>query len=146
MRHTQSLVLVHFGTQFTAGKPQILLKTNISAETSSLGTSNNESPRSQKNYRILVKLSKKKVFWGSQLGLNCPLEPNQNVNRNSHIAYHKTIHLYFLDAKFHLVGICRSQLYWKETTTFFGSGPNLVQAHFGFFGGVTTPVSNVRLS
>ena len=85
----------------------------------SLGISNDLSFRSQNNHRILVKLSKKNEFFWSKLGLNCPLEPNQQVNRNSHIAYNRTIHLYFLDAKFHLVGICCPELNQKETATFF---------------------------
>ena len=63
-------VLVHFGVQFTAGKPKILLKTKISAKTASLGIINNISPRSEKNHKILVKLSLK-TFFGSKLGLNC---------------------------------------------------------------------------
>ena len=64
-------VLFTFGAQFTAGKPKILLKTKIFAKTKSLGISNNVSPRSQKNYRILVKLSKK-YFLGGQIGSKSP--------------------------------------------------------------------------
>ena len=63
------MVLVHFGAQFTAGQPKILIKAKISAKTTSLGISNSVSPRSQKNHSILVKLSKKH-FWtqnGSKL-------------------------------------------------------------------------------
>ena len=40
MEGTQSLVLFLFGAQFTTGKPKILLKTKISAKTTSLGISN----------------------------------------------------------------------------------------------------------
>ena len=58
--HWKITVLVHFGAPFTAGKPKILLKIKISAKAASVGISNNVSPRSQKNHRILVKLSKKK--------------------------------------------------------------------------------------
>ena len=36
---SQFWILFHFGAQFTAGKPKILLKTKISAKTSSLGIS-----------------------------------------------------------------------------------------------------------
>ena len=63
-------VLVHFGAQFTARKPKKLLKTKISAKTVTLAIINNVSPRSQKNQRILGKLSQK-TFFGTKLGLNC---------------------------------------------------------------------------
>ena len=53
------------------------------------------------------------------MDLNCRLEPHQKVIRNFHIVYNGIIDLYFPDAKFYLLGICRSQLYPKETTTFF---------------------------
>ena len=65
--HSKFTVLVHFGAQFSTRKPKILLKTKISAKTTPLGISNNVSPRSQKNHRILVKLSKKKNFFWTQL-------------------------------------------------------------------------------
>ena len=147
--HPKFTVLVHFRAQFTAGKPKILLKTKISAKTTSLQISNNVSPRSQKNHRILVKLSKK-TFLGPKVGLNCPLGLR---TRNSHIAYNMTIHLYFLDVKLQLLGLCCSQLYLEETTTFFWFKTQLGQ--FFFFGGggvcggrglgTITPV-NVKLS
>ena len=54
-----NVVSVHIGSQFTVGKPKILLKTKTSAKSASLGIINNVSPRSQKNHRILVKLSQK---------------------------------------------------------------------------------------
>ena len=63
-------VLVHSGAKLTAGKPKILLKTNISAKTASLGIINNVSVKSQKNLRILGNLSQK-TFFGPTLGLNC---------------------------------------------------------------------------
>ena len=140
--HPKFTVLVHFGAQFTARKPKILPKTSISEKTASFEISNNISPRSQKHRRIFVKLSKKNVF-GPKLGLNCPLDLRQRVITNSHIAYNGTIHLYFLDAKFQLLGISHSRLYPEETTMFFGSGPNWV-----ILGGLRpiTPVNNVRLS
>ena len=47
--HTKLTVLVHFGVQFTAGKPNILLKTKIFGKTASLGISYDVSLRSQKN-------------------------------------------------------------------------------------------------
>ena len=95
---------------------KILLKTKSSGKTTSLGIWNNISPRSQKNHRILVKLSK--TNWGSKLGLNYPHGLRQRVIRNAHIIYNRTFHLYLLDAKFQLLGICRSQLYLGETTDF----------------------------
>ena len=48
-----------FGAQFTVGKSKILLKTKISAKMTSLGISNSDSPSSQKDYRVLIKLIKK---------------------------------------------------------------------------------------
>ena len=60
-------VLVHFGAQFTAGKPKVLLKTKISRKNAFLGMSNNISPRPQKNNRILVKSSKNKHILGPNL-------------------------------------------------------------------------------
>ena len=138
MVHTQSLQFWYIlGVQFTARKPKILLKTKISAKTTSLGISNNISPRSQKDHRILVKLSKKTPQ-------NCPMGPHQRAIRNSHIAYNKAIHLDFLDTKFHLPGTCRSRLYSEEASTFFGSGPN--SAHFrGYFEAITL-VNNMKLN
>ena len=63
-------VLVHFGAKFTARKTKKLLKTTTSAKTVSLGMINNVRPRSEKNQRILRKLSQK-TFFGTKLGLNC---------------------------------------------------------------------------
>ena len=65
------------------------------------------------------------------MGLNCPLGLHQRVIRNSHITYNRAIHLYFLDAKLQLQGLCCSRFYLEKTTTFFCSGPN--SAHFGRF-------------
>ena len=117
------------------------------------------SLRSQKNHIILVKLTKNKLF-GPKLVINCDLRPRQRVMRNSHIAYNRTIHLYCLNVKFQLLGICCSRLYLEETTTFF-----FVQDPIGFnflffilfyfisiyfLGGgelgTITPVNNVRLN
>ena len=75
--HPKVKVLVHFGDQFTVGKPKKLFKTKNSVK--SAGISNNVSPRSQKNHRILVKLSEKqqqkqqqktKTAFGAQIGSN----------------------------------------------------------------------------
>ena len=125
IRQTQSLkttkkftILVQMEHQFTAVEPKILLKTKHSGKTTSLGISKNVSGRSQKNHIILVKWSKSNYFFGPKLILNCPLGPYQRVTRNSHIGYNKAIHLYFLDAKFLVRGICYSQLYQEETTFF----------------------------
>ena len=89
-KHPNFTVLVHFGAQFTARKPKILLKirisTKITCRPTSLGISNNVNLRFQKNHIILVKLSKKQLFFGGGGG-------------------NRTIHL---DAMF--LGICRSQL------------------------------------
>ena len=73
--HPKVKVLVHFGDQFTVGKPKKLFKTKNSVK--SAGILNNVSPRSQKNYRILVKLSEKqqqktKTAFGAQIGSNLP--------------------------------------------------------------------------
>ena len=54
-------VLVHFAVQF---KPEIMPKTKIFPETTSLWILNNTSTRSQINHRILIKLIKKNHFRG----------------------------------------------------------------------------------
>ena len=95
LAHFERFFLVHFGTQFTARKPKIFLKTRISVNTTyrsaSLGILNDVSIRSQKNHIIHVKLSKRKFWDGGKLGLNCPLVPLLKVIINSHLAYHTTI-------------------------------------------------------
>ena len=48
--HPKVTVLVHFGAQFPTGKPKILLKTKISANTISLVTSNNVSTRNHTEF------------------------------------------------------------------------------------------------
>ena len=87
-------------------KTKNLLKTKISANTASLGISNNISSRFQKNHRIRVKLSKKKKSGGSNWVYIVPMRLCQSVIRNSHITYNSTFHLYF-----QLLDICCSQLY-----------------------------------
>ena len=68
--HAKFTVLVHFGAQFTARKPKILLKTRISGKTTyrpiSLAISNNVSLRSENNHIILVKSSN--FFGGWRIG------------------------------------------------------------------------------
>ena len=68
MRHIQSLQFWYI----TAGKPEILLKTKISAKTLSLGISNNASHRSHNDHRVPVKLRRKILLFDPKLGLNCP--------------------------------------------------------------------------
>ena len=46
------------------------------------------------------------------MDLTCPMGLCQRVIRNPHIAYNRTFHLYFLEAKFQLLGICCSQLWF----------------------------------
>ena len=94
------------------------LKPKISGKSTSLGISNNISPRSKRNNIILVKLTKNK-FFGPKLGINCSLRPHQRVIRNCHIAYNRTIHLYFLDTKFQLLSSCCFWLHLEETPMFF---------------------------
>ena len=53
-------VLVHFWAQFTLRKCKILPKSKVFPETTSLGLSNDTSPKSQINRRILTKIIKKK--------------------------------------------------------------------------------------
>ena len=89
--HPKLTVLVHFGSQFTTGNPKILLKIKISVKTPFFGISINVSHRSQKNRRILVKLSEKKtnIFW-SQIASKFPTwGQRQRVIRNFHIAYNR---------------------------------------------------------
>ena len=48
-----------------------------------------------------------------------PPGPRQRVIRNFHIAYNRTIHLYFLNAKFHPLRDCFSRLYIEEIALFW---------------------------
>ena len=65
--HPKLTVLVHFGAQFTPGKPKILPKNKIFPETESLLLPTNTSTRSQINHRILIKLIKKNPFLGQKI-------------------------------------------------------------------------------
>ena len=67
--------------------------------------------------------------------------PRQRFIRNSHIAYNRTIHQYYLNAKFHFLGNCRYWLYPEEITTFFWFRIHLGQ--FLDFLRAITPVNNV---
>ena len=109
--HPTLTVSVHFGVQFTAGKPDILLKPNISAKASSSGISNNICPRSHENHRILVKLSKKNPIFSTKIWSKLTAGIIQRVIQNSHIACNKTIYLQFLDAEGQLIVIGRSRFY-----------------------------------
>ena len=60
--YPRSSFLVHFWAQFTPGKRNILSKTKIFPETASLGLSDDTSPKSQINRRILIKIIKKPHF------------------------------------------------------------------------------------
>ena len=51
------------GPNLLPGNSKYCLKPKFLEKTTSLGISNNVSPMSQKNHRILVKLSKKNIFW-----------------------------------------------------------------------------------
>ena len=82
-------------------KTKNIAKNQIFAKIASLGIINNVSPSSQKNQRILEKLSLK-TFFGPKLGLHCPPWVKVSLT-NSHIAYNWTIHLYFLDVRFQLL-------------------------------------------
>ena len=84
-------VLVYFWAQFTRGKIKILPKTKIFPETTSLGLSDDTSPKSQIDRRILIKIIKKTPFLGPKIDLNCPLGPAQGVDTNSHISYKRAI-------------------------------------------------------
>ena len=97
-------------------------------KTTSLEISNSISPNSQKNNRILVKLNKKRVFFGSKPGLNCPQWSCHKPIRNSHIVYvyNRTIHLQVLDTQFQFMCICCSR-------PCLDLGPHCV--HFGGFWG-----------
>ena len=118
------LVLVHFGAQFTAGKLKILLKTKISGKPTFLGISNSISPTSQKKSHISSKINQKQMFW-TQIWYKLQSKAMSKGYQNSHIAYNRTIYIYFLDAKFQLLGICCSRLYLEEAF-FFGTVHNWI--------------------
>ena len=107
-------VLVHFWAQYTPGKCKILQKTKIFPKTTSLGLSNNKSPRSHISHRSLIQLIKIPIFGA----LNGPKLPpgagRKGHHKFSHIighihilAYNRTIH--------HCLGICRSWPYLLHT-------------------------------
>ena len=83
-----------FGSPIYRQETKNISKTKVYAKTASLGISSNVSLKSQKNCRILVKLSKaKKHFFGPKfkLCLNWPLGLRQRVIRNSDITYNTTM-------------------------------------------------------
>ena len=135
-KHPKFTVLFHFGAQFTAGKPKILLKTKISSKTTSLRISNSVSSGSQNNHRILVKLNKNN-FFGPNLGLNCHLWPHQMVIRNYHTVYNRDIPLHVLYTKFQF--LCLSFLTIpRRSAKFFGFSTfsekhNYFWLYLGFF-------------
>ena len=72
-------VLVHFAAQF---KPEIMPKTKIFPETTSLWILNNTSTRSQINHRILIKLIKKIHFWGKNGLFKIKNRPVKKIKRS----------------------------------------------------------------
>ena len=90
-------VLVYFWAEFNPRKSRILPKTKMSPKYASSGLSNSISARSYKKPRILIQLIKKNFFFGPIMGLNCHLVPAQRVNTNSHLAWNRTIHPWFMD-------------------------------------------------
>ena len=114
-------------------------------KTASLGTSNNMSPRSHKNHIIFVKLSTKNpTIFEPKLGINCPLGQRQRVIRNSHTVYNRTIHLYFLDTKFQVLGFAVLDFTLNKRPLFFDSGSNRAPILWGF--GAIAAVKSVSLS
>ena len=71
--YPKATVLGYFGAQFTPGKPEKLLKLKISAETTSLESSNNINCRSQQTHIVCVKLIKKPHFFGPKCSYIFPL-------------------------------------------------------------------------
>ena len=57
-------ILVHFWAQFTPGKRNIFPKTKFFPQTTSFGLSDDTSPKSQINRRILIKIFKNTHFLG----------------------------------------------------------------------------------
>ena len=129
--------------QFTTRKPKKLLKTKIYTKTTSLGIPNNISPKSQKNHRTFVELSKKKNFWEHKLGLNFHLRSHQRFIRNSHISYSNLIHLLSRCQVSSSGYLLLSTLPRRSDNVYFGLGPN-----WPILGGLgtITPVNNIRLS
>ena len=64
---------------------------------------------------IKLKSEQKKTLFGQKMAINCPLEQN----RNSHIAYLRTIYSKFLGTKSQLLGVYRSWLYPRRYDYFF---------------------------
>ena len=85
-------VFVNFWAQFTSRKMEILPKTKLFSETTSLGLSDEASCKSQVNRRILIKIITQNPFLGPKMGLNCPLGTAQGVDINFHTACNRTIH------------------------------------------------------
>ena len=112
-------VLVHVWAQFTPGKLKIMPKKrfpkNCILSTIKLFKSQ-VSQKSQNSYII----NQKTPFFGPKMDPNCPLEPTQRVNINSHIAYNRTIYPQFMDPLSLISGYLRSRLYSGEAPHFFG--------------------------
>ena len=63
----------------------------------------------------------KNIFWG-QIGSKLPPWLKRSF-ANSHIAYNRTIHLYCLNIKFQLLGICHFRLCQKKPLGFLVQDP-----------------------
>ena len=121
----------------------ILLKPRISAKTTYIlriiKYCKSQVPE-KSHYHYLCKIKEKKFFFcGEGEGIGSKLAPGP-ASKDHHKFINSTIHL---DAKFQLLGICRSQLYPVKQLCF------LVQDQTGaIFGGsgAIPPVKNVRLS
>ena len=72
MEFTQIYAFGKLLAQFALGKPKILVKTQISPKTASLGVSNNINKSPQKSQNP-CKINKKTIF-RPKMGINCPLE------------------------------------------------------------------------
>ena len=70
--HPKFTVIVHFGAKFTAKKPKILLKTNISGKTTFLGISKNVSHQVPEKPHDSCKVNQKHTIFGPNLDINCP--------------------------------------------------------------------------
>ena len=155
MEQTQSLQFWSIlGSNLLPENQKHCHKTKISGKTAFLGISNDVSPRSQKNNKILAKLTKNKNA-GSKLGINCRLRPRQRVIRYSDIAYNRTIHLYFLGCQVLASEYLLFLTLPRRNNIFFVQDPIVLFFtlfySICFFGwlrglGTVTPVTNVRLS
>ena len=128
-------VLVHFRAQFTARKPKNITKTQNFCINCILRNNQQRESHVPEKSQNSWKIKPKNIFW-AQIGSKL-LPWVEGSFKNSHIAYNRTIHLYFLDVKFQLLGICHFRLQPEEITTFFFVQDPFLPI-FGFFGAITT--------